>query len=97
MVHDAMKKEVFYVAASRGRESVTVVTSDPELLRESVARSGARQSASELARKVQPRTPARRSTPPFGGSPARPRTGDPIRTARAKGRGDTRTESRGDA
>jgi len=50
---DAMKKELFYVAASRGRESVTVVTSDRELLRESVARSGARQSASELARKAQ--------------------------------------------
>jgi ATP-dependent exoDNAse (exonuclease V) alpha subunit len=50
---DAMKKELFYVAASRGRESVTVVTSDRELLRESVARSGVRQSASELARKAQ--------------------------------------------
>jgi len=48
-----MKKELFYVAASRGRESVTVVTSDRELLRESVARSGARQSASELARRAQ--------------------------------------------
>ena len=53
---DAMQKELFYVAASRGRESVTVVTSDRELLRESVARSGARQSASELARKAQWRT-----------------------------------------
>jgi hypothetical protein len=52
---DAMQKELFYVAASRGRESVMVVTSDRELLRESVARSGARQSASELARKVQRR------------------------------------------
>jgi conjugative relaxase-like TrwC/TraI family protein len=49
---DAMKKELFYVAASRGRESVTVVTSDKELLRESVARSGERQSASELVRKT---------------------------------------------
>jgi len=49
---DAMKKELFYVAASRGRESVRVVTSDKELLRESVARSGERQSASELARKA---------------------------------------------
>jgi len=54
---DAMQKELFYVAASRGRESVTVVTSDRELLRESVARSGARQSASELACKIQ-RKPA---------------------------------------
>ena len=48
---DAMKKELFYVAATRGRERVTVVTSDKELLRESVGRSGERQSASELVRK----------------------------------------------
>ena len=50
---DGMRKELFYVAASRGRESVTVVTSDKDLLRESVARSVARQSASELSRKAQ--------------------------------------------
>ena len=49
---DAMKKELFYVAASRGRESVTVITSDKELLRQSVARSAERPSASELVRKV---------------------------------------------
>jgi hypothetical protein len=48
-----MRRELFYVAASRGRESITVVTSDKELLRESVARSFARQSASELSRKAQ--------------------------------------------
>jgi conjugative relaxase-like TrwC/TraI family protein len=50
---DAMRKELFYVAASRGRESITVVTSDKELLRETVASPDARQSASELARKAQ--------------------------------------------
>ena len=50
---DGMRKELFYVAASRGRESITVVTSDRELLRESVAHSVARQSASELSRKAQ--------------------------------------------
>ena len=50
---DGMRKELFYVAASRGRESITVVTSDRDLLRESVARSVARQSASELSRKAQ--------------------------------------------
>jgi len=44
---------LFYVAASRGRESITVVTSDRDLLRESVAHSVARQSASELSRKAQ--------------------------------------------
>jgi conjugative relaxase-like TrwC/TraI family protein len=49
---EAMKRELFYVAASRGRESVAVVTSDKGLLRESVARSGERLSASELERKA---------------------------------------------
>jgi conjugative relaxase-like TrwC/TraI family protein len=51
---DRMQKELFYVAASRGRRSVQVITSDRELLRESVARSTGRQSASELARKARP-------------------------------------------
>ena len=50
---DGMRRELFYVAASRGRESITVVTSNRELLRESVAHSVARQSASELSRKAQ--------------------------------------------
>ncbi|MGA8492909.1 MAG: MobF family relaxase [Terriglobales bacterium] len=50
---DGIRKELFYVAASRGRESITVVTSDRDLLRESVAHSVARQSASELSRKAQ--------------------------------------------
>ena len=56
---DAMKKELFYVAATRGRERVTVVTSDKELLRESVGRSGERQSASELVRKISMEKPRR--------------------------------------
>jgi ATP-dependent exoDNAse (exonuclease V) alpha subunit len=47
---DSMKRELFYVAASRGRASLTIVTSDKDQLRDSIARSGARQSASELAR-----------------------------------------------
>jgi AAA domain len=50
---DAMKKELFYVAASRGRSEITVVTSDRELLRESIGVSTARQSAIELVRKQQ--------------------------------------------
>jgi len=41
------------VAASRGRDSIAVVTTDKDLLRESVAHSVARQSASELSRKAQ--------------------------------------------
>jgi ATP-dependent exoDNAse (exonuclease V) alpha subunit len=51
---DGMKKELFYVAASRGRESVQVITSDKELLRESIGCSMARQSASELVRRLRP-------------------------------------------
>src|SRR5580658_1059473 len=50
---DGMRKELFYVAASRGRDSIAVVTSDKELLRETMAQSVARQSASELSRKAQ--------------------------------------------
>jgi hypothetical protein len=50
---DGMRKELFYVAASRGRDSIAVVTTDKDLLRQSVAHSVARQSASELSRKVQ--------------------------------------------
>jgi conjugative relaxase-like TrwC/TraI family protein len=51
---DGMKKELFYVAASRGRESVQVITSDKDLLRESIGCSTARRSASELVRRVRP-------------------------------------------
>src|SRR6202035_2659061 len=47
---DGMQKELFYVAASRGRQSVTVITSDKERLRTTVARSMARTSASDLVR-----------------------------------------------
>jgi hypothetical protein len=47
---DTMNRELFYVAASRGREYVTVVTSDKAQLEESVGRSGARLSATELVR-----------------------------------------------
>jgi conjugative relaxase-like TrwC/TraI family protein len=51
---DGMRKELFYVAASRGRKSVKVFTGDKQLLRESLACSAARRSASELALKVRP-------------------------------------------
>ena len=54
LLADGMRKSCSTVAASRGRErAFTVVTSDRELLRESVARSVVRQSASELSRKAQ--------------------------------------------
>jgi ATP-dependent exoDNAse (exonuclease V) alpha subunit len=47
---DGMQKELFYVAASRGRESITVVTSDRYRLQQTVGKSMARKSASELVR-----------------------------------------------
>jgi conjugative relaxase-like TrwC/TraI family protein len=50
---ETMSRELFYVAASRGREHVTVITSDKARLEESVGRSGARLSASELVRMMR--------------------------------------------
>jgi conjugative relaxase-like TrwC/TraI family protein len=47
---DAMKQELFYVGASRGRSEIAIVTSDREQLRESLGISSARPSAMELAR-----------------------------------------------
>lgn len=47
---DSMRKELFYVAASRGREYITVITSDKERLAQTVAATAARKSASELVR-----------------------------------------------
>jgi len=47
---DGMQKELFYVAASRGRHSVTVITSDKERLKQTVGQSMARKSAIELVR-----------------------------------------------
>ncbi|GAC1699883.1 MAG: MobF family relaxase [Candidatus Acidiferrum sp.] len=49
---DAMQRELFYVAATRARESITVVTSDPAGLRDSIAVSGARESATDLHRRA---------------------------------------------
>ncbi len=47
---DAMKQELFYVGASRGRSEIAIVTSDPDQLRVSLGISSARPSATELAR-----------------------------------------------
>jgi ATP-dependent exoDNAse (exonuclease V) alpha subunit len=46
---DVMKQELFYVAASRGREGISIVTSDVDRLGESLGVSMARPSAIELA------------------------------------------------
>jgi hypothetical protein len=50
IANETMSRELFYVAASRGREHLTVITSDKPGLEEYVGRSGARLSASELVR-----------------------------------------------
>ncbi|MGD0932935.1 MAG: hypothetical protein ABR902_20010, partial [Candidatus Korobacteraceae bacterium] len=47
---DGMQKELFYVAASRGRHGVTVITSDKERLQQMLGSSMARTSAMELLR-----------------------------------------------
>ena len=49
---DSMKQELFYVAASRGREGISIVTSNVERLRESLGVSMARPSAIELATEI---------------------------------------------
>jgi conjugative relaxase-like TrwC/TraI family protein len=46
---DAMKQELFCVSASRGREGISIITSDMDRLRESLGISMARPSAIELA------------------------------------------------
>ena len=51
---DGMQRELFYVAASRGRESITVVTSDKQRLKQTAAKSTARKSAAELVRSARP-------------------------------------------
>ena len=49
---DTMKQELFYVAASRGRQEIAVITSDQERLRESLGISSARPSATELVKEL---------------------------------------------
>ncbi len=48
---DKMSRELFYVAASRGRKKITVFTGDKDGLREAIGVSGQRMSALELLRK----------------------------------------------
>jgi len=48
---DRMSKELFYVAASRGRKKITVYTGSKDDLREAIGVSGQRMSALELLRK----------------------------------------------
>jgi conjugative relaxase-like TrwC/TraI family protein len=49
---DSMKQELFYVAASRGREGISIITSDVERLGESLGISMARPSVIELANEI---------------------------------------------
>jgi conjugative relaxase-like TrwC/TraI family protein len=63
LLADAMKQELFYVGASRGRQEIVVVTSDREQLRELLGISTARPSATELAREQAPLHPSPRFDP----------------------------------
>ena len=47
-----MSRELFYVSASRGRETVQIFTEDKEWLSTTAGVSGARQSATELAQEA---------------------------------------------
>jgi ATP-dependent exoDNAse (exonuclease V) alpha subunit len=60
---DAMKQELFYVGASRGRQEIVVVTSDREQLCNMLGISTARPSATELAREQTQLHPAPRPGP----------------------------------
>ncbi len=50
---DGMRQDVAYVTFTRGKEGITVITSDAQTLRETLGVSGDRQSATELARRAQ--------------------------------------------
>lgn len=52
IVAERMKHDIFYVSATRARESLTVITSDSLTLQESIVESGNRQSATELAQRA---------------------------------------------
>jgi hypothetical protein len=52
-VPDGMRQDLAYVTLTRGKEGLTVVTSDAQALQESIGVSGDRQSASELARRAE--------------------------------------------
>jgi hypothetical protein len=60
---DGMQKELFYVAASRGRQNIIVITSDKEMLGESIGRSSVRKSALELTRNEEPTPETKRVLP----------------------------------
>ena len=49
---DSMNQELFYVTASRGREGISIITSDVERLGESLGISMARPSVIELANEI---------------------------------------------
>jgi ATP-dependent exoDNAse (exonuclease V) alpha subunit len=60
---DAMKQELFYVGASRGRQEIVVITSDREQLRNMLGISTARPSATELAREQTSPQPVLKRVP----------------------------------
>jgi hypothetical protein len=59
IVAERMKHDLFYVSATRARESLTVITSDSLTLQESITLSGDRQSATELSKRACEAKPSR--------------------------------------
>ena len=56
---ERMSHDLFYVSATRARESLTVITSDSLDLQESITLSGDRQSATELSKRAATPKPVR--------------------------------------
>jgi hypothetical protein len=52
---DSIHKELFQVAATRGREQIRIVTGNKEALKESIRVSDERQSVTELVARIHPR------------------------------------------
>ena len=63
VLNDGMASDKAYVANTRGREGLTIITSDVIALQESMGVSGDRQSATELARRAEKAQPAFPTTP----------------------------------
>jgi hypothetical protein len=60
VLNDGMASDKAYVSYTRGREGLTIITSDVMALQESMGVSGDRQSATELARRAAQSSPAQR-------------------------------------
>ena len=58
---DSMHRELFQVAATRGREHIQIVTGNKEALKKSIGISDERQSVTELVSRIRPLDTSRNS------------------------------------